>query len=105
MIGTILTIALQLAASGADAYYTDRNLSQDQSRYVVREDNPVSRLFVQTRAGRVAYFSVTAGIKIALPQILRKHHHNRVARILEISDIADNATCAAESAIHTTGRK
>jgi len=94
---TILMIALQLGASGFDAYYTDHNLESFRGSSRGTENNPLSGPFVQTRASRIAYFSVTAGIKIAAPHILRKRGHNRLASIVAISGIADNALGAASS--------
>lgn len=92
---TLLAVALQLAAGGADAYYTDRNMSMG-----MRERNPLVAPFVQSRPARIAYFSASVGIKIALPRILRRHRHNKLARAVEVWGVVDSAQGAAYSAIH-----
>lgn len=92
---TILLIVLQLAATGADAYYTNRNW---ESAGHPHEINPIARPFVSTRGGRIAYFSATAALKIALPLELRKHGHPKLATVAAVLGIADNAEAAAVSA-------
>lgn len=90
----LLLIVLQLASSGADAYYTNRIMEHPWGF----ELNPVAKPFVGSRAGRITYFSVTAGAKIALPIALRRHGHEKLASIAAWSGIADNAGGAGYSA-------
>ncbi len=90
----LLMIVLQLASSGADAFYTDRVMQS----YHPHEHNPIAEPFVGSRSGRVAYFSVTAGMKIALPIELRRHGHEKLATSSELFGIADNAAGAVWSA-------
>ena len=92
---TALLIALQLAASGSDAYFTHRAINP---RY--HEHNPIARPFVKTTAWQVSYFSAGAAIKITIPILLRKRHHPKLADTLAIAGIADNAVAAAYSATH-----
>lgn len=96
---TLVLILLQLAATGADAYYTDRGMGRNPLTHVNRETNPIARPFVQTRADRIAYFSVTAGIKIAVPRLIHKKHP-KLATAAEIAAIVDSAEAAAYSGTH-----
>jgi hypothetical protein len=91
---TLLLLAMQLAASGADAYYTDRNAQYND----FREFNPIAQSCVRSRGARIAYFSATAGIKIAAPRWLRHRHHDRLAQWTEIGGIVDSAASASISA-------
>lgn len=86
---TILMIILQLAASGGDAYYTNRNINLGAP-----ELNPIAKPFVRTTAGRVGYFSLQTGLKITLPILLRKHGHEKLADFAGWYGIADNAAAA-----------
>jgi hypothetical protein len=90
---TVLMIVLQLAASGTDAYYTNKNLENRGG-----ENNPLVQPFMGSRPDRIAYFSVSTGIKIGLPLVLRRKHHNKLARLAEVLSISDNAIGALESA-------
>jgi hypothetical protein len=94
---TALFILLQLAASGADAYYTNRNAMTP----LFREHNPIARPFMGTRASRIDYFSITAAGKIAVFTLLRKRH-SRTADGIAVAGISDNAFAAAFSATHLT---
>jgi hypothetical protein len=94
----ILLMLLQLASSGADAFYTERAFHQ----WRPVEQNPIARPFVQTRGGRVAYFSVTAGLKIAVPIELRRHHHEKLATAFAVAGIADSAGAAGFTAYCNT---
>jgi hypothetical protein len=88
----LLIIILQLAATGADAWRTDANMTP---RGI--EQNPLSAPFVRTRPSRILYFGASATIKIALPIALRRHGHDRLATVAEWAGIADNAGCAIYS--------
>lgn len=93
----LLMIVLQLASSGADAYYTHHSIAVS-TRF--SEHNPVARPFVYSTSGQIGYFSATAGIKIAVPFALRRQHHAKLAEAFAIAGIADNASCAAFTATH-----
>lgn len=93
---TALLIIAQLAASGSDAYFTDRNMYSAHAH----ESNPLARPFIGTRPGRVAYFSVTTAAKITIPIMLRKRRHGRTADTLAMVGIADTAGGAVYSATH-----
>lgn len=90
----LLLIVLQLASSGADAFYTDHILSRRYSW----ESNPIARPFVSSRSGRVAYFGGSAALKIALPIELRRHGHPKLAETAAWLGIVDNAQGAAYTA-------
>jgi hypothetical protein len=94
---TALFILLQLAASGADAYYTNRNAMTP----LFREHNPIARPFMGTRESLIDYFSITAAGKIAAFILLRKKHA-RFADGVAIAGISDNAAAAIFSATHLT---
>ena len=96
---TLLLIALQLGASGADAYYTDRNARLPRHY----ETNPIARQFMGSTAGRVTFFAGNAGIRIALPVILRRRGHKRLADLVAIEGIAENTQGAGYSAVHGRG--
>lgn len=95
----LLMIVLQLASSGADAYYTHHTAAAG-TRF--DEHNPIARPFVHSTGGQVGYFGVTAGLKIATPIILRRKGHPKLADVFAVGSIADNASCAAFSATHIT---
>ncbi len=90
----LLLIVLQLVASGSDAYYTNFNLHRPGGY----EHNPVVRPFVGSTESLVPYFSVMAGVHIGVPILLRRHHHKRLARLIELEGIADNSEGAIWSA-------
>ena len=86
----ILLTILQLSVAGGDAWNTHRNLQTG------KEMNPVARPFVSTTSRQIAYFSVTTGIKLVIPHLL-KPKHPKLARNMQILGIADNATAWALS--------
>lgn len=90
----LLLVALQLAASGSDAYLTDRN----QRRTVHHEDDPLAQPFMRSTAGRVAFFSAGAGAQIAFPLYLQHKGHNRLALAAALGGVVDNASGAVVSA-------
>jgi hypothetical protein len=94
---SLLLILLQLAASGNDAYWTDRNMHTPH----FHEDNPTSALFVHNRPSLIAYVSISAAGRIALTHVLRKHHHNRLATALAVTSIADNVYGGVTSAANS----
>jgi hypothetical protein len=91
----IIFIVLQLAASGSDAYFTNRNAML--SRF--REHNPISRPFMANEETRIGYFSIDAALKITIPMIVRRKHPH-LARGIAIGEILDNAQGAIFSATH-----
>jgi hypothetical protein len=95
-VKTFLLIALQLAASGSDAYFTHRN--QSMPRHY--ENNPVAAPFVHSTRGQVAFFASGAAARIVVPTLLRKHWHPRLADAFAIEGIAENAAGAGFSATH-----
>lgn len=89
----LLVIILQLASSGGDAYFTNRNMQMG-----AREMNPTVRPFVQSQNSRIVFFGVSAAFKIAVPIELRRHGHSKLATAAEILGIVDSAQGAAVSA-------
>lgn len=90
----LLLVALQLAASGGDAYFTDRN----QRRTVHHEDDPLAQPFMHSAAGRVMFFSAGAGAQIVFPLYLRRKRHSRLALAAALGGVVDNASGAVVSA-------
>src|SRR5690242_17177544 len=68
-----VAISAYLAAQGADAYATERNLSEPHSH----EINP---LVPSTRAGRVAYFSLTAAGVLGISYTLERRRHRKLSK-------------------------
>lgn len=91
-----LLIILQLAATGSDAYFTNRNAQMRG----FQEHNPISRPFMGSTSFRVSYFSAEAAGKVAVPILLRKKHHEHMALAFSAAAIADNAEGATYSAAH-----
>jgi hypothetical protein len=92
---TLLLDVVQLAATGADAYATDRN----RQTFGFHEFNPVARPFVRNRPTLIAYFSIQAAVKIVAVHWLRPRHR-RLAITVRAYSIADNAAGAAWSLSH-----
>jgi hypothetical protein len=93
---TALMIIFQLAASGTDAYYTNRGAERP---YFV-EHNVIIRPFIKSTPSRVAFFSAGAAGKIVVPILLRKRHRERFADALALAGIVDNAEGATYTATH-----
>ena len=93
---TALLIALQLAASGSDAYFTHRNAARPH----FCETNPIARPFMKSTPAMVAFFGAGAAVNIAIPHLLRRHHHEALARTAALAGIADNTQAAIYSALH-----
>jgi hypothetical protein len=66
-----------LIATGADAYFTDRNLESHG-----REYNPLARPFVGSRVSRCVYFPALSVLTVGGSWWLEKHHHERAANWL-----------------------
>jgi hypothetical protein len=94
---TALLIVLQLAASGSDAYFTNRGA---QSGGIFREHNPFARPFVHSTKGCVVFFSSEALAGILVPHELRKHHHAKLAMAYSLGSIASNVEGAAFTGTH-----
>lgn len=92
----LLLLALQLAASGSDAYFTHRN--QELPRHY--EMNPVARPFIGSTPGLAGYFTAEATAKIVLAHEFRIHHHPALADASASLGIADNVFGATYSATH-----
>lgn len=88
-----LLIILQLASSGADAYFTQRNFGHD-----FRENDPIARPFVRNTKDLAISSAAFAGAKIYLPHLLRQHGHSKAALTMELSGIALNTAGAVSSA-------
>lgn len=91
----LLMLALHLAASGTDAYFTNRN----QHLRFHSEMSPIARPFVSNgQPLLITYFAATFGIETVGEYELRKHHHERLSFGLAAFNIAEHATGAAISA-------
>jgi hypothetical protein len=91
-----LMILLQLAASGADSYLTNRNMHQNNPH----EANPIARPFVRHEFPLAGYFAATAAGHVLAAEQLRAHQHSRLAALAEVEGLVDNAGCAFYSARH-----
>lgn len=91
----LLIIALHLAASGADAYYTHRVMAAPNPF----ESNPLARPFV-TRGTPllITGFSAETAIEIFVPHLLRTHNHNRIALAVDLLAIGGHTYGAVTSA-------
>lgn len=95
----LLMLALQLAASGADAYMTQRNMSMPQHS----EHNPFARTFVSHGTPLLAtYFVAQTGVKLYTVYLLRKHEHQQLADAVAVAGIADNTYGAVTSTLGHT---
>lgn len=93
---TLLLIALQLGASGSDAYFTHRN----QQGFRPSEMNPLAAPFVHSTRGQVLFFSTGAAVHIGGSILLRKHHHEKLGDAWAVYGIASNTFGATYSATH-----
>ena len=92
----LLIVVLQLVASGADAYYTDKN--QHLPRHY--ELNPIARQFIGSRPSLIGYFGAQTALKLELPTLLRKRGHGRMAETVQAAAILDNASGATISKLN-----
>jgi|HubBroStandDraft_1064217.scaffolds.fasta_scaffold314239_1 hypothetical protein len=83
----VVLAVVQLAATGADAYYTNRNIQ----RYHGEELDPIERPFVHNPATLTALFATEAAGTIYSSYWLRKHDHGRMADAGALSLIASHA--------------
>lgn len=88
---------MQLAASGADAYWTQKNTVGNRK---ASEMDPLARPFVKSTAGVCFYFAAETGAKLFVTYELNKHGHRKLARAFSIWGIGDNIYGAAYSASH-----
>ena len=91
---TILLIALELAASGSDAYFTHRNLTT----FPFREHNPIMQPFVRNTPSMVITFAASSGGFIFSEHWLRRHGKGKFADTLAAGDISAHIWGAAYSA-------
>lgn len=91
----LLVLALHLAATGTDAYFTNRN---QHARYRTETD-PIARPFVSRgQPMLITYFSAAFGIETAVEWELHRHGHDKIAAGVEAFNILDHATGAGMSA-------
>jgi hypothetical protein len=79
-----------------DAWRTDHNLSG-----IGREDNPLARPFVGTRAGRVAYFSINAGLIVGGAWFAHRTGHRKIEKVILFFGIAEETQADIHSATAT----
>lgn len=96
----LLLIALQLAAAGNDAYWTNRGMANAHNGITFTERNPIARPFMRSTATRAVYFSSTTALHLTLPSVLRKHGYTRIANFVEYEGIVDNGVCGVYTATH-----
>jgi|SRR5271165_7405614 len=89
----VLLAVVQLAASGADAYYTNRNMQRNHGV----ELDPLERPFVHNPASLTALFATEAAGTIYSAYWLRKHDHAKMADAGAAGLIASHAYGAAYS--------
>lgn len=90
-------VMLQLAASGTDAYYTNRNMQLKGAT----EHTTYARPFVtRGTAGVVTFFALDAGIKLEVAHLLRRKTKPLVGNGFAVVGITDNTIGAAYSASH-----
>jgi len=93
----LLITVLQLAANGADFYYTNRNAHTP--KFV--EFDPIARPFVTHGTPlRAAYFATYVGGAIAGAELLEYFGHPKVALALRAAQIEENTRGAIISATH-----
>jgi hypothetical protein len=93
---------LQLASSGADAFYTNRNMT---SRFPVEHD-PLSRPFViHGTSLRIAYFAGGEVFTLALAEYLRRKNHPNLETGVRVEQILNNSSGAAYSAMNYSYKK
>jgi hypothetical protein len=80
-----LYVILQLAASGSDAYLTQRNFGPH-----FQEHNPIARPFMKNNTSLGLYCGATAAGKIFIAHSLHRHRHDTLANIFEAGAVADN---------------
>ena len=85
----------QAGSIGADAYFTDHNLGKGYHEF-----NPIAAPFVRNRTDLIVSNSIGLSLTLLGEHLLRKHHHGKLAKMLEISMIAGHtygATASAEN--------
>jgi hypothetical protein len=89
----VLLAVVQLAASGADAYYTNRNMQRNHGE----ELDPIERPFVHNPVTLTALFATEAAGTIYSSYWLRKHDHGKMADAGAASLIASHTYGAVYS--------
>jgi hypothetical protein len=90
---TIVTASALTAATGADAWATDRGFESGHWD----EHNP---LVPHARAGRLAYFSGTLAAGVAGAWLLHRYHHERLAQWAMRIQLGVEVQAAAWSGSH-----
>jgi hypothetical protein len=93
---TLVLILAQLAASGSDAYFTDRNMHQRQ--FV--EYDPIAKPFTHSRPAFIAASSFGCGVEIVMPRLLHKRNP-RLSLLMSGTGIAASGFGAITSADRT----
>jgi hypothetical protein len=83
----VLLAVVQLAATGADAYFTNRNMQRNHGE----ELDPIERPFVHNPATLTALFATEAAGTIYSSYWLRQHDHAKMADAGTASLIASHA--------------
>jgi hypothetical protein len=89
----VVLAVVQLAATGADAYFTNRNMQRNHGE----ELDPIERPFVHNPATLTALFATEAAGTIYSAHWLRQHDHGKMADAGAASLIASHAYGAAFS--------
>jgi hypothetical protein len=89
----LLMIVLQLAANGADAYYTNRNIHRQN----FHELNPVARPFTRNTLTLGLTSAAGTGLTLYGESLLRKHGHQGFADAAAAVDISGHTYGAIAS--------
>lgn len=93
----LLILALHLASSGSDAYFTHRN----ESRRYHWEENPVARPFVEHGTPLlVGGFAVELGMELWGARELRRYHHEKLAGMVDATGVGGHTFGAVYSSQH-----
>jgi hypothetical protein len=95
MMKSLLLVLAQLAASGSDAYFTDRNMHDK----IFKEYDPIAKPFLVNRPSLVASCSLETAAEILMPRILRKHH-SKLSNALSLASVSGHTFGAIESSRH-----
>lgn len=88
-------VPLFLAATGADAYFTNHNLAAGGT-----EHNPWTRVFTHTTGQRVGYYSGLAAVTVVGSYWLDRRGHHRAADWLLRIQLGSETGFAAYSGVH-----
>ncbi len=93
---TLLLIALQLAASGSDAYLTHRGFEMPKHQ----EHNPIAAPFVGSTRGQIFFFGAGAAARIGGSSFLRHKGKSKLADLVAIEGIGENTGSAIFTGTH-----